>query len=206
MADKERLIMDRLDRLEAQFSKESWRRDARIDVINRRIASIGNWLIGSAYLVVGLGAGYALKHSTDTLESAGSIGLAFLLWGGLYGTAKNFFNDPLAEQDLRELNAQRVADGLDPIRDPTLLETIGAFILVYSVSGLFLAIVGGIGAIVVDLLFLSRSFGQIAQLGLAASLAGFLGLVLFFSVSDWLTNWKAKRKAARDARHRARAD
>ena len=56
------------------------------------------------------------------------------MWGGLCGTAKNFFNDPLAEQDLREMNAQRVADGLDPIRDPTLLETVGAFILVYSVS------------------------------------------------------------------------
>jgi hypothetical protein len=205
MTDQDRVILERMERLFSELSKDNWRRDVRMEVINRRIASIGIWILGCGCWAIVIGIGYAINRTSDTLEIVGWVGLGVILAAGVHSTSKAFLQDPLNEFDRRELNAQRVAEGLDPIREPTLVETIGGLFLIYVISGLFLAIIGGICAVIIDLLFLSKALGHIAQLGLAAFVVGFVGLGFLLSVSDWLNNWKSKRKAARDVRRSARS-
>jgi hypothetical protein len=67
-------------------------------------------------------------------------------------------------------------------------------------GGLVIGFFGGIGAVVADLLFLSKSFGLIAQWGLGAAVASFLLFGMTLSTFDWLGNLKSVREERRKAR------
>jgi hypothetical protein len=199
MNDTDRVILDRLDRLQSQLAGENWRRDMRLDIVSRRITAIGSWLLSGAVLGVGLGVGYAFKHSADYWDAAGWVVLGLICWGGIHGAAKSFLKDAIADEDRRELNEQRRKDGLEPIRDPTVVEDLLGFIFLLLIFALVIGIVGGIAAIAIDLLFLSKSFGMVAQVGTASAVVGFLGFGLISMIGD-LAAWNAKQKARRRAR------
>ena len=113
--------------------------------------------------------------------------------------AEAFAYDQLEEDDRHALNAKRIKEGLKPIKEPTLLGMVGGILLVFLFCGLVAGIVGGIGAMLVDLLFLSNSFGYVAQWGIAAFLVGLIGFGLMSAIGDFVV-WTGKRKAARNDR------
>ena len=163
-----------------------------MEIINRRIEAIGSWLLVIASIGIVAALGYKVDHSANAIEVVFWIVLALIFWAGVRGASKNFFRDPIADEDRRALNAERAKEGLEPIRDPTFLRAyIASWIALLRAlpgllvfGGLALAIVGGVGAVAIDLLFLSKSFGMVAQWGLGAFVVGFSGLGLAFSVSD----------------------
>jgi hypothetical protein len=190
--------MERLDRLEAQLIKENWRRDTRLEIVTRRVTAIGTWLLSLASAGICLGAGYAFAHS-DFWQAAAWVVLGLVCWSGIHGAARSFFKDPIADEDRRELNEQRKKDGLEPIRDLTVPEMLAGYALVLVISALVVGIVGGIAAVAIDLLFLSKSLGLVAQWGIASLVIGVLGFALMSLVGD-IAAWSAKRKARRRIR------
>jgi hypothetical protein len=145
---------------------------------------------------VGVGVAYAFKHSADYWDTAPWVVFGLLGFGAIGGAAKSFPRDPIADEELRELNRQRKKDGLEPIRDPTFWETLAGYVLVLVFTALVLGMVGGIVAVAIDLLFLSKTLGPVAQLGIASAVVGFFGFGLIGLIGD-MAAWSAKRKARR---------
>jgi hypothetical protein len=198
MTEDDRAWLQRVERLLHELNSAGEKRDARVELINKRVTGIGALLFGVASLAVMFGAAYIIKRADgDIVQIVVCVmfGLGLLLT--LHSASKEFFRDPLIEQERREINAQRIKDGLEPIRDPTFWETVGGYLLVLTFTAVFCAIVGGIGAIAADLLFYSKTFGPIAQLGLAATVGGFIciGLISATSEGIWkLNNWRKSRR------------
>lgn len=199
MTDEDRMLLQRADRLLSELKAENWRRDIRMDVINRRVVSLGNWLIVFAYCALGLGVGHAISQHTDVWDIVAYVIPGLLVAAALHGAAKRFLQDPLDDHDRRELNAERAKDGLEPIRESTIWDLIAGLFLFLVIGGAFMGIVGGVCAVVADLVFFSKSFGVVAQWGAGAFVASFLGLGLMLSLNDWKLDWRARREAARKA-------
>jgi hypothetical protein len=202
MTDDDRAQLQRMERLLDELKSAGEKRDARVDLVNNRVIGVGGLLFGVASLAVIFGAAYIVNRADgDVVQIVVCVIFGLGLFLTIRSASKEFFRDPLVEQERREINAQRVKDGLEPIRDPTFWETVGGYLLLLVFISVFVAIVGGIGAIAADLLFYSKTFGPIAQLGLAATLGGFICIGLISATSEGigkLINWrKSRRKAKR---------
>ena len=190
-----------MERLLQEIKGANERRDARVGLINNRVATIGSLLFGFASFAVVLGTAYGIKRAAgDAIDIIGYVVLALVFLAVIHSGSKQFFRDPLIEQERREVNAQRVRDGLEPIRDPTFLELVAGYLLFMLFGGLVIGFFGGIGAVLADIFFLSKSFGPIAQWGLAAAVASFLLFGMTLSTFDWLGNLKSSREERRKAK------
>jgi hypothetical protein len=201
MTDDDLVLLQRVERLLYEIKGANERRDARLEFVNTRVATLGSLLFGFASLAVILGVGYGIRRAGgDVIVIAGYVilGLGFL--AAIHSGSKQFFRDPVVEEERRELNTQRVRDGLEPIRDPTFVDLVAGYLLALLFGGLIVGFLGGIGAVVVDVLFLSKSFGPVAQWGLAAAAGSFMLFGLTLSTFDWLGNLKSRREEKRKAK------
>ena len=199
--DRDKLLL-RIDARLAEFTKDTWRRDQRIALLNRRVEKIGGWILGlESAAVVGGTIYLAVEKAKDALGVAGFAVAGFVLWWGIRNASKFFSRDELLEQDARqerhEVNQERLKQGLTPIQDPTKFETLLSYLLVLFISALVAGIGGGIVAIGADMFFLSRSFGRVAQWGLGALVAGFCGFGLMNLTAEGHSKWQAWRAKKR---------
>jgi nitrate/nitrite transporter NarK len=205
MPDDDRALLQRVERLLHDIKGANERRDARVELINNRVAGIGALLFAFASIAVIIGAAYGIKRAgSDVIDIVGYVALTLVFLAVIHSGSKEFFRDPLIEHERREVNAQRLRDGLAPIRDPTFLELVAGYLLVLLFGGLVVGFFGGICAVGADVLFLSKSFGLIAQWGLAAAVASFLLFGMTLSTFDWLGNLKSSREEKRKAKAKAK--
>jgi len=200
MTDDDRAQLQQVERLLHELKSAGEKRDAHVQLLNNRVIGIGALLFGGASLAVTFGAAYIIKRADgDVIQIVVCVILGLGLFLTIQSASKEFFRDPLVEQERREINAQRVKDGLEPIRDPTFWEMVGGFLFLLVIIAAVVAIVGGIGAIAADLLFYSKTFGLIAQLGLAATVGGFFSIGLISATSEGigkLIDWRKSRRKA----------
>jgi hypothetical protein len=74
-----------------------------------------------------------------------------------------------------------------------MLETVSEYALGFLILALVAGIMGGIGAVAIDLMFLSHSIGQVAQWGCGALVLGLCGLGLMNFASEGIASWQAWR-------------
>jgi hypothetical protein len=203
MTDDDRALLARVEQLLQDIRRANEQRDDRVELISSRVTAIGSLLFGFASLAAILAAAYGVKRAAgDAIHIIGYVGLVLVFLTAIHSASKQFFRDPAIEQQRRELNAQRVRHGLAPIRDPTILELVAGYLVALLFAALIIGFFGGIGAAIADELFLSQSFGPLAQWGLGAAVGSLVLLGIALLTFDWLSYLKSIRSEGRNGKLR----